>query len=387
MLVIAFALLGLCSGGTTSTFTINQVWVNRGASNTGWYSSPAVGVVGGTTLIVAGQYDVTALFVNGSTAWTVKAPNGGRVWADIAIASVDGAGTDDDVVVAWAGGSVGVFSLATGAPLSTFNGGSILTISAATTNEFRALAVRDTDGDGRAEILVGLARGNNVNAWLINNDGTIRPGWPRPTTEEDGYSWGVYSNNVAITQLDADANLEVIVPSDVHYIDAYDNDGTPLAAGPGGWRAKSPSGAAPKWGHIPLMSDYALELDSSNNCGLSPVRQPTRTNMADAPIVVADFDNNGQSEMVVVGRSYEWCQGGAERSRHNGIYILNKDRTRWNATIGGVAADWREVPQPTNITGGKNPCCTGMYDALSMDYNVIQSANNAPVVGDLDGDK
>jgi len=106
---------------------------------------------------------------------------------------------------------------------------------------------------------------------------------------------------------------------------------------------------------------------------------------ADAPIVVADFDNDGKNELVVVGRSYEWCQGG-EVSRHNGIYIVNRDRTRWNVTIGTVLADWREAPQPTNITGGKNPCCSGMYSALNPDYNVIQSANIAPVVGDIDGD-
>ncbi len=91
----------------------------------------------------------------------------------------------------------------------------------------------------------------------------------------------------------------------------------------------------------------------------------------------------------MVGRSYEWCPPlSAEKTRHNGIYIVNKDRTRYtkNLTTPSLVVDWREVPQPTNITGGKQACCKGMLDALSLDFTVIESANIQSVVADIDGD-
>ncbi len=70
------------------------------------------------------QYSVTALNVDGTTAWTIASPGAGghRVWADVAVGNVDNTG-GLEVVVAWSGGFVGVFDLATGAPLPSFNGG------------------------------------------------------------------------------------------------------------------------------------------------------------------------------------------------------------------------------------------------------------------------
>ncbi len=254
VLVLILALAGAASAGVS----LSQSWVSKGASQTGWYSSCAAGQSSGNTILVCGQYSVTALSPNGTQLWVIPAPNSGtRVWADIAIASVDSTGSNDDVVVAWAGGFVGVFSLATGAPLASFNGGSILNVANSGGSEFRSLAVRDIDNDGKAEIAVGLARSGEINAWVINGDGTIRAGWPRAASREDTYSWGVYHQNIGIFQMDGDAQLEIVVPSDVHYIGAYNLDGSPLPAGAGGWRAKSPTGLSPNWGHIAFMSDYA----------------------------------------------------------------------------------------------------------------------------------
>jgi hypothetical protein len=89
---------------------------------------------------------------------------------------------------------------------------------------------------------------------------------------------------------------------------------------------------------------------------------------------------------VVVGRSYEWCGGGNEITKQNGIYIFNKDRTRYNATIGAVTVSWWDVPQPRNLSNAIQPCCTGLGNPLSLSFDVIQSANNAPVTADIDGD-
>ncbi len=80
------------------------------------------------------------------------------------------------------------------------------------------MAIGDINNDNTLEIVLGLARGDKVNAWLITPTGTVAAGWPRVSTDQDGYSWGVYSNNVALANLDGGTDLEIIVPSDVHYI-------------------------------------------------------------------------------------------------------------------------------------------------------------------------
>lgn len=147
-----------------------------------------------------------------------------------------------------AGGYVGVFDLATGSVLPSFNGGQVLRV-AGVTNEFRGLSVRDVENDGSgfsnlllnstfnfffcagAEILLGLAISGNINSWLLNGDGTVRAGWPKRSSDQDAYTWGkskifttlrlplfltffflflgVYSNNGGISQMDNDTPLEI----------------------------------------------------------------------------------------------------------------------------------------------------------------------------------
>ncbi len=87
-----------------------------------------------------------------------------------------------------------------------------------------------------------------------------------------------------------------------------------------------------------------------------------------------------------MGRSFEWCQGGAEITKHNGIYIFNRDRTRFNVTRNGVPLNWLDAPQPLSLNGTVQDCCKGMGPPLTMDFNILQSANNAPVTADVDGD-
>lgn len=179
---------------------------------------------------------VTAVLPNNTQYWAITAPGGNRVWADIAVAQIDGIGLED-VVVAWSGGYVGAFDIKTGAVLSTFNGGQIKQISiGGNFNEFRSLAVRDMDGDGKAEIAVGMAVGYTTNAVIVDNTGAVMSGWPAgPTNSSSGYAWGVYSDSGAILNMDADAQLEYILPSDVTYICAYKLNAAPLPVPSGIW--------------------------------------------------------------------------------------------------------------------------------------------------------
>lgn len=343
--------------------------------------------VGGVNILVAGQYQVSAIKPDGSLLWKIDSPRSGgnsRVWADIAIAEINGV-APEEVVVAWANGFVGVFNAADGTPLSTFNGGAIKQISHPTKGalEFRSLATADLDGDGKAEIALGMANSEPLNLWVVNSDGSIRTGFLRAQSSEDGYSAGV--NAVMIDNLDADNNLEIVQPSDVTYSCAYKHDGTPVPASPtGGWKAKSPGGAAPKWGHISFSADNAIEQDSSNNCNLGgyPNRNPERTNMANAGAVSADIDGDGTREIVVVGLSHTWCQGGAYIDVESCAYIVNKDRTRFVKPL----MNWQDPPQRTFINGTARKDGQWLGKPLTVDFNIIQSTQHEVVVSDLDGD-
>jgi hypothetical protein len=90
--------------------------------------------------------------------------------------------------------------------------------------------------------------------------------------------------------------------------------------------------------------------------------------MAEGPASVADLDRDGITEIVLTGRTYD-CSDGTETTLFTGVHLLRHDRTRWS----GPGGDWTEVPIDTGAP-------------LSMDYTVIESAQPAPALADLDGD-
>ena len=47
-------------------------------------------------------------------------------------------------------------------------------------------------------------------------------------SNDSGYAWGVYNANASAGDLDGDGDGEMMVPSDVHYICAYEADGTQI---------------------------------------------------------------------------------------------------------------------------------------------------------------
>ncbi len=327
---------------------------------TGWYSSPAVGDLDGDGLpeVVASAYSIVALEgTSGVLEWRVAsghdrsepaAANVGRTWPGIVLGDVDGDGAQE-IASAHGAGWLSVYRadgyFDTGWPRHPI------------TQELRGLAAGDIDGDGRLELVTSSARGNEVNTWVYQPLGALRSGWPQ-RSGAGGYSWGVYNQNVAIANLDGDAQLEIVVPSDVHYICAYDPDGA--------HRPADPVFDGRNWGEVGVWESYATELRGWGMC--NGVRAESfRTNFADGPATVADLDGNGTLEIVATGRTYN-CTGG-ETTRYTGVYVFDADRGRF------VTADydWRTVPVDLGLP-------------LSMDYNVIESASYNPVVADLDGD-
>lgn len=328
-------------------------WENGGCYNswceTGWYASPAVADLDndGTAEILASPYSLFALNgEDGSEQWAVDPP-GDRTWPGVVTADIDHDG-DIEVIVAQGSGYVTVYD----------HMGNEVWQRRPETNELRGLSVYDLDGDDTLEIVV-TATGNGENVYVYEHNGDMRAGlWPQ-MTDDSGYAWGVYNDNAAIGDIDNDGQAEIIVPSDVHSINAYEANGAQIPA--------NAIYGGDGWGKVGIWEDYAVELRGGGAC--DGVRAESyRTNFADGPAVIADVNGDGVVEVVATGNVYD-CDVYYPPSRYIGVYIFNADRSRFNED----GFNWQTAPVDTGAP-------------LSEDYNVIESAMPNPVVADLDGD-
>jgi len=325
---------------------------------TGWYASPAVTDLDGdgTPEIVASAYSIVALDgATGALRWRMKsghdrsapdAGNVGRTWPGVVVADVDADGTDE-LVTAHSGGAVSVYTL-DGYFESDWP-------QEPTSHELRGLSVYDLDGDGTLEIVVTGAVYNEVNTWVYEHTGALRPGWPQLTG--DGYAHGVFNDNAAVADLDGDDRAEIIVPSDVHYVAAYAEDGAHLPA-----NAIYPHEI---WGEVGIHVDHAVDLRGWAHCGTEH-----RPNFAHTPAAIADLNGDGVQEIVVMGNVYN-CGTSPYTSLYEMPFVFNLDRTRWQAD----GFDWTVLPTPDGDAG-----------PLSEDWHEIESNMTNPVLADLDGD-
>jgi uncharacterized repeat protein (TIGR01451 family) len=233
------------------------------------------------------------------------------------------------------------------------------------TSEIRSLAVDDLDGDGKMEIVVARASGGSYGQWtVLQSNGTTRAGWPRLSSAEPGYGWGVYNQNVGVADIDGDGRMEIVGPSDVHYISAFNDDGSQIRAN-ARYNNSSPSG--PKfWSQVGVHVDDAVDLRGYAECGAEH-----RPNFANSPPAIADMNRDGTPEIVVVGNVYN-CGADPYDDLAYLPFIFNADRSRWASG----RLSWVSIP-PLGGTSGR---------PLSEDYNVIQNALPNPVPADLDGD-
>ncbi len=328
---------------------------------TGWYSSPAVGDidVDGEAEVIASSYSIFSLDgTTGALEWRIAsghdrsetgAGNVGRTWPSIVLADVDQDGSQE-IVTAHSGGWVAVYNgqghFEPGWPNQPIS------------NELRGVLVDDLDHNSDLEIIATGALGSETNTWVYEHMGALRPGWPQ-LSSDGGYAWGVYNNNAAAGDLDGDGTDEIIVPSDVHYINAYNPDGSLIAA--------NTIYGDKNWGEVGIWESPGIELRGWGAC--NGVRAESyRTNFADGPADIADVNGDGVMEVIVTGNVYD-CHAGYPPSQYTGVYIFNADRSRF--TSGGY--DWRTGPVDTGVP-------------ISESYNTIETAQSNPAVADLDGD-
>ncbi|NKQ37120.1 MAG: hypothetical protein HF973_16085 [Chloroflexi bacterium] len=174
-------------------------------------------------------------------------------------------------------------------------------------------------------------------------------------------SWcetGWYSSP-AVADLDGDGAGEIIVPSDVHYINAYEANAAQIPA--------NPIYGSKGWGKVGIWESLDTEIRGWGRCN-GDRAESYRTNFADGPAVIADVNGDGVVEVVVTGNTID-CDTGYPPSKYTGVFIFNADRSRFKS--GNY--NWETLPVDTGAP-------------LSESYNVIESAMPNPVTADLDGD-
>jgi uncharacterized repeat protein (TIGR01451 family) len=332
---------------------------------TGWYSSPAVADLNGDGKmeVIGSAYTIFVLDgATGNLLWKMAsghditqptASSVGRTWPGIVVADVDNDGLPE-IVTAHSGGYVSVYDhtgkFKPGWPKQPVS------------DELRSLAVADLDGDKNMEVVVGRAQLNAQNVWVYDHNGNIRPGWPQ-ITGGSGSAAGIYNDNLAIGDLVPGGNLEIVAPSDVITIAAYNANGGELPTNP--MYYNHPGHDMRVWGAVPAYVDLAYELQGYGPCY---TQFTPRANFADGPADIVDVNNYGTREVVVVGNVHD-CHTNPYTDLYFTPYILNADRSRFQAG----SYDWTTPPVNTGAP-------------LSEDYNRIETAEPNPVTVDLDGD-
>lgn len=282
---------------------------------TGWYSSPAAADLDGdgSVEVLAAAYTLFALNgADGALKWSVPAPGsgGGRVWPGVVLADLEADG-DLEIVTAHGGGYVRALS----------HSGAVLWTRRPANNEFRSLAVGDLDGNGDLEIVVGRALLDKFNAWVLEHNGNVRTGWPQLTGE--GSAAGIYNDTIALGNLDGDAQLELVIPSDTITIAAYDPNGAQLPTN--SLYHGHPGHDMNLWSEVPAYVELPYEVQGWGPC----YEQFTaRANFAIGPANIVDVNGDGVNEVVAIGNVHN-CHTSPYTDLYNTPYILNSDRSRF----------------------------------------------------------
>jgi len=320
--------------------------------DTGSRSSPAVADLDGDGKpeVIGATYYLFALDgETGSLKWR-RAIGDLCAWPGVVTADVDDDG-DLEIVVAQSNGYLHLFD----------HLGNKVWSRRPTNWELRGLSVYDLDNDGSMEIVVTAGVYNKVDTWVYEHTGALRPGWPQ-LSDNSGYAYGVFNANAAVGDLDGDGMGEIVVPSDVQYICAYESDGSHIPA--------HPMYGGDNWGWVETWENLDTELSQwGGSCSPHDGREERyRANFAHNPAVITDVNGDGIAEVVITANVSD-CAVPGSNSRYMGVYIFNADRSRFNQD----GFDWRSPPVDTGAP-------------LSEDDSEIKVLLPNPVVADLDGD-
>ncbi len=236
----------------------------------------------------------------------------------------------------------------------------------------RSVVPADLDGDGKGEIVVGLATDGITSVYVYNFDGTLRPGWPQTQNTATSWTYGVFMDNIAVADLNRDGLQEILVPSDLSFISVFEPDGSVYMANARVFGDKA-------WGQISLFEDYSAEIRNDNGGWGHPVTGSElreslyKGEFGHAQAKVQDLDGDGSLEIVVptvmCNRKYAPVYPPTE---YMTVAILNADRTRYKNEALGY--NWEVLPMD-------------LGDPLVQNTTMITSGiYQSPTISDLDGD-
>ncbi|HVY47571.1 MAG TPA: VCBS repeat-containing protein, partial [Minicystis sp.] len=222
-------------------------------------------------------------------------------------------------------------------------------------DEVRAIAAADVDGDGVAEILVNKTNTGPATG-VYGLDGTMRPGWPEidhaicdpAPPAEPCWDFGGYGQNIGAGDLDGDGVLDVISTYDAIGFGTFHGDGTPFHTAPA------------------FADRVVTAVEAYHDLALAEQGWGTgdRSEFTYSPPVIADVDGDGTMNVVLAGDH--------ERS---------DDTTDRGVTV------WLLNPDMTRPSGWTTPKDTGMPLFYGDVGNNIVTTAPSPSVGNLDGKK
>ena len=250
-----------------------------------------------------------------------------------------------------------------------------------------SIVAHDLNGDGRCEIVVGLAGETSQSVWVFDASGNILPGWPQLTAATDatqnfdfaqntGYQYGIFGNNIAVGDINGDGVPEIVVPSDLPFLCAYDMYGNLI-------KANAAFGGR-SWGRVGTWEDYEYEkLVENEGWGVGvdwqtgqpidlftlPREKRNNATFTIAQAVIYDVDKNGVNEVVVIGTINDRALPWPELPLYQAPFILNGDRSRFKT----AQYDWTSIPKDTGRV-------------MSVDWLEIEPCFLSPTVCDLDMD-
>jgi len=237
------------------------------------------------------------------------------------------------------------------------------------TDYIESVSLYDIDGNGDLEIIIGWGKANNLNCCVIEHNGATRSGWPQYQPNENFNALGIFNQNIAVADTDGDGSAEIFVPSDTGKICAYYPNGSPLPTNQI-FQNQDPWGPDPMdtWPKVVNYEDYEDE-----KYGYAPDGVGTHFWMGtDYPATIADVNNDGVFEMVVVPSLFTKTPPDYQEL-YSRPFIYNIDRTRFNDD--GFNWTTNNVP----VTGPP------LYP-LEDDWSTIARKTQNPVVVDIDGD-
>jgi hypothetical protein len=342
-------------GGNTD---LGELSVSRdlfGDDGDGWLGSPAVVDLNqdGKNELVAAHSNVTAWSTDGKVVWSFEPVSEvGRVWSSPVVADFRD-GPELEVVFA-ARDHVWMLD-ATGQPVSGW--------PVTWRDEIRSLAAGDVNGDGQLDVVVATTDNDPDVLSAYDAAGRVISGFPPIESKTIGCAsgencWmaGAYDQNLAVGDLDADGQQDIIVPTDNAYAGIYHGSGE-------AFDANSMFEERPKTPGV----RYLHALADARQGWAEDEETALQAHFTNTPPAIADVDGDGKYDVVMLAS----VQNASQEDREQGValWVVRPDASRLEA--------WQT---PFHAKG----YLSGLWD-LEEDNAV--AATNQVTVADLDATK